>query len=93
MSESEEDSRGEESASHSASPLGSSSFEGPLSLKLHGVVNAHAHVRNYIVVGERFPPDRVHVSQFRNGVRLELGTAIARRLAKDPTALRYRFGT
>jgi hypothetical protein len=35
----------------------------------------------------------VHVARFRKGVVLELGTAVARRLAADPTALRYRFGT
>jgi len=64
-----------------------------LARQVHGVVNARTPVRNYIVVGERFAPDRVHVASFRKGVRLELGTAIARRLAADPTALRYRFGT
>jgi hypothetical protein len=63
-----------------------------LARQVHGVVNARTPVRNYIVVGERFAPDHVHVAPFHKGVRLELGTAIARRLAGDPTALRYRFG-
>ena len=61
--------------------------------QVHGVVNSKAAVRDYIVVGEAFPPDHVHVARFRKGVVLELGTAIARRLAADPTVLRYRFGT
>jgi hypothetical protein len=61
--------------------------------QVHGVVNARAPVRNVIVVGDRFAPGHVRVSPFRKGVKLELGTAIARRLATDPTALRYRFGT
>jgi len=61
--------------------------------QVHGVVNSRAPVRNYIIVGEAFAPDHVHVARFRKGVMLELGTAIARRLAADPKALRYRFGT
>jgi len=61
--------------------------------QVHGVVNSRAPVRNYIIVGEAFAPDHVHIADFRKGVVLELGTAIARRLAADPTALRYRFGT
>jgi hypothetical protein len=60
---------------------------------VHGVVNARTPVRNVIVVGERFAPGHVHVAPFHTGVKLELGTTIARRLATDPTALRYRFGT
>jgi len=61
--------------------------------EVHGVVNARTPARNYIVVGEAFPPEHVHIARFRNGVTLELGRAIAQRLAADPTALRYRFGT
>jgi uncharacterized protein DUF4430 len=61
--------------------------------EVHGVVNARTPARNYIVVGEAFPPEHVHIARFRNGVTLELGRAIAQRLAGDPTALRYRFGT
>jgi hypothetical protein len=60
--------------------------------QVHGVVNSRSAARNYIVVGEAFAPDHVHVARFRKGVLLELGTSIARRLSADPTALRYRFG-
>jgi Domain of unknown function (DUF4430) len=61
--------------------------------EVHGVVNSRRPVANYIVVGEAFAPGHVHIRRFERGVVLELGTAIARRLADDPTALRYRFGT
>ena len=64
-----------------------------LARQVHGVVGPRTSVRNYIVVGGRFAPEHVHVARFERGVKLELGTAIARRLAADPTALRYRFGT
>jgi hypothetical protein len=39
------------------------------------------------------PADTVRIRPFRKGVLLELGTAVARRLADDPTTLRYRYGT
>jgi hypothetical protein len=58
-----------------------------------GVVNAKAPLRNYIVVGGKLPASAVHIRAFRKGVVLELGTAVARRLAADPTALRYRYGS
>jgi Domain of unknown function (DUF4430) len=61
--------------------------------QVHGVVNSRTPARNYIVVSDSFPPDRVRIQPFRRGVLLQLGPAIARRLADDPTALRYRFGT
>jgi hypothetical protein len=61
--------------------------------EVHGVVNSRKPVANYIVVGEAFAPEHVHIQRFGRGVVLELGRAIARRLATDPTALRYRFGT
>lgn len=64
-----------------------------LAAQVHGVVNSHVPVRNYIIVGERFAPDHVRIVRFRKGVVLELGRAIAARLARDPAALRYRFGT
>ena len=47
--------------------------------------------RNAIVIDASLPPDAVHISRDNGGYRLELGVAIATRLAHDPTALRYRF--
>lgn len=47
--------------------------------------------RNAIVIDSSLPPDTVHITAAHGGYRLELGTAIATRLAHDPTALRYRF--
>ena len=64
-----------------------------LASQVHGVVDARAPKRNYVVVASRFEAQHVRISRFRNGVVLELGRAIAARLARDPRALRFRFGT
>jgi hypothetical protein len=61
--------------------------------QVHGVVNAKAPLRNFIVIGNDLPANSVHIRPFRKGVVLELGSAIARRLAADPTSLRYRYGS
>jgi hypothetical protein len=61
--------------------------------QVHGVVNARATLRNFIVISGDVPASSVHIRPFRRGVVLELGTAIARRLAADPTTLRYRYGS
>jgi Domain of unknown function (DUF4430) len=64
-----------------------------LARQVHGVVNARKPVRDYILVTPSFAPDHVRIYPFRRGVVLELGHGIAQRLAADPTALRYRYGT
>jgi uncharacterized protein DUF4430 len=64
-----------------------------IATQVHGVVNAKAPLRNFIVIGGNVPAGAVHIRPFRKGVVLELGTAIARRLAADPTTLRYRYGS
>jgi hypothetical protein len=61
--------------------------------QVHGVVNAKSPLRNFIVISGDVPASSVHIRPFRKGVVLELGTAIARRLATDPATLRYRYGT
>jgi hypothetical protein len=61
--------------------------------QVHGVVNAKSALRNFIVISGNVPASSVHIRPFREGVELELGTAIARQLAADPTTLRYRYGT
>lgn len=61
-----------------------------LAAQVHGVVNAKRAVRNFVVVG-KYAPDHVRIKEFGNGYVLELGPAIAKRLADDPSALRYRF--
>jgi len=61
--------------------------------QVHGVVNAKVTLRNFIVIGGNVQPGSVHIRPFRKGVVLELGLAIARRLAVDPTSLRYRYGS
>jgi Domain of unknown function (DUF4430) len=61
--------------------------------QVHGVVNTKTGSRNLVVIGAKLPADAARIRTFRKGVLLELGTDTARRLAADPTALRYRFGT
>ncbi len=62
-----------------------------LAAQVHGVVDSKVPTRNQVLVGGKLPPASVHIRPFRNGWTLELGAAIARRLAADPQALRYRF--
>jgi hypothetical protein len=64
-----------------------------LAAQVHGVVDAKQPKRNYVVIAPRFAPQHVRIAPFRKGVVLELGRAIASRLARDPHALRFRFGT
>jgi Domain of unknown function (DUF4430) len=59
--------------------------------EVHGVVNSNVPRRNSILIGGAYPPDRVAIRRFRHGYVLELGLTAARRLAADPTALRFRF--
>jgi hypothetical protein len=61
--------------------------------QVHGVVNAKRPLRNFILIGSDLPANAVHIRPFRKGVVLELGSTIARRLAADPAALRYRYGS
>ena len=61
--------------------------------QVHGVVDAKRPLRNYIVIGGTLARGTVQIKQFRNGVLLELATDVARKLAADATALRYRYGT
>jgi hypothetical protein len=62
-----------------------------IATQVHGVVNAKATPRNFIVIGGKLPPQTARIKRFQNGVLLELGTAVAERLARDPHALRFRY--
>lgn len=62
-----------------------------IAAQVGGTVNAKT-ATNFIVVGGKLAPGTARIRKFRNGVLLELGTKIARRLAGDPTALRRRYG-
>jgi Domain of unknown function (DUF4430) len=62
-----------------------------IAAQVHGTVNAVTPPRNFIVIGGKLPPQTARIRRFRNGVLLELGTAVAKRLARDPNALRYRY--
>jgi hypothetical protein len=63
-----------------------------IAAQVGGTVNATGTATNFIVIGGKLAPDTARIRQFRKGVLLELGTAIATRLAADPTALRRRYG-
>jgi hypothetical protein len=63
----------------------------PIARQVHGVLNAKRQLRNFIVVGGKLAPGTARIKTFRNGYLLELGADTARRLARDPSALRYRF--
>jgi uncharacterized protein DUF4430 len=69
--------------------VGDPSLARPIAKQVHGAAGARPG-RSVIVIG-RLAPDAVRITRFRSGYRLELGIAVARRLAADPTALRYRF--
>ncbi len=62
-----------------------------IAAQVHGVVNAKASPRNYIVIGGKLPPQTARIKRFRAGALLELGTAVAERLARNQHALRYRY--
>ena len=64
-----------------------------IAAQVHGVVNAKRPPRNFVVIGGKLAPDTARIRRFRNGVLLELGTAVARKLAADPSALRYQYGS
>jgi hypothetical protein len=59
--------------------------------EVRGVVGAKTALRNTIRIGFDVAPNHVAIRRARSGFELELGSAVARRLAADPTALRYRF--
>jgi uncharacterized protein DUF4430 len=73
------------------SVVGDPSLARPIAKQVHGTVNARRTLRSFVVVGGRLAPGTVHIARFRHGYVLELGADVARRLAGDPTALRYRF--
>lgn len=62
-----------------------------IAAQVHGVVNAVTPPRNFIVIGGKLPPQTARIKRFRSGALLELGTAVAERLARDPHALRFRY--
>lgn len=59
--------------------------------EVHGVVGPKPALRNTILIGLGVAPNHVAIRRHRGGFELQLGSAVARRLAADPTALRYRF--
>ncbi|HLK46217.1 MAG TPA: DUF4430 domain-containing protein [Acidimicrobiales bacterium] len=63
----------------------------PIARQVHGTVGGPGGARNVIVVGGGAAADTARIVPFHHGYRLDLGAGVARRLARDPTALRFRF--
>ena len=63
-----------------------------IAAQVGGTVNATTTATNFIVIGGKLAPDTARIRVFRKGVLLELGTAVAKKLAADPTVLRRRYG-
>jgi hypothetical protein len=59
--------------------------------QVHGVVGPSVATQSLIIVRAAFPADHVAIRKSGKGYILELGTAIAAKLAVDEHALRYRF--
>ncbi len=64
-----------------------------IAAQVGGTVDARRTATNFIVVGGKLAPGTARIRQFRKGVLLELGSAVAHKLAADPTALAHRYGT
>jgi len=71
--------------------VGDPALARPIARQVHGTVGAPGGARNVIVVGGTSSPETVRIGRFHRGYWLDLGVDAARRLARDPTALRYRF--
>jgi hypothetical protein len=71
----------------------SSSLAKRIAAEVHGVVSPKTARANSIVIGASFPTDSARIHRSTHGVLLELGVAAARRLAADPHAFRYHYGT
>ncbi len=59
----------------------------------HGTVGAKGASSNRITIDGASPPGTVTIVRRGNGVWLTLGTAAAARLAQEPHALRFQYGT
>ena len=71
--------------------VGDPSVAKRIARQVHGTANGTATARSRIVIGGALAPGAVRIAQHGAGYELDLGTAVARRLARDPAALRYRF--
>ena len=63
-----------------------------IAAQVHGTVAAKKPTSNYIVISRSYPSEHVPIKRFRDGALLELGAAVAQRLAADPKALERRYG-
>ena len=61
-----------------------------IAAQVHGTARLAKRIRSTIEIG-KVPPHAVRIRRVESGYFMQLGTAIARRLAHDPHALRYRL--
>jgi hypothetical protein len=73
------------------SVVGAAAVARPIARQVHGRVTTKPTLRSAIVIGGGLPPDFVRIAPHGHGYELDLGAEVARRLAADPTALRFRF--
>ncbi len=71
--------------------VGAPALARAIARQVHGTVDGLGGAGNVIVVGGTASRESVRIGRFHRGYRLDLGVDVARRLARDPTALRYRF--
>lgn len=64
-----------------------------LAVETHGTVGSASSNANRITIDASAPAGAVEIVRHGNGVWLTLGASVAARLARDPHALRHRFGT
>ena len=73
--------------------VGPAALARPIARQVDGTVGGLGGARNVIVVSSALPSGAARITRFHQGYRLDLGAGIARRLAQDPTALRFRFAS
>jgi hypothetical protein len=60
--------------------------------QVQGTVGSQQTGSNVIVISARYPADHVLITRAKDGYRLELSEAVARRLAANLSALRFQYG-
>lgn len=71
--------------------VGPRALAAAIARQVHGTVGGAAGARNVILVDGRLAAGTARIEPLQGGYRLELGADVARRLARDPAVLRYRF--
>jgi hypothetical protein len=74
-------------------PLGvPRSLAAAIARQVQGTVGSQKSGSNVIIISARFSADHVLISHVKDGYRLELSAATARKVAANLSALRFRYG-